>query len=230
MRHFYGTVSGTDLAVQSAMMKRTLPIAIIAALTVSPACATFGGSSKQEEMNEVLRSVASGPRPAYAVGDPEGAKLWKQTGAFYEKREFAPAWIENAKPRGQMDDLIKALRESEQEGLDPDLYNVGMLEERRKEATKGFLTDKGFDPKEAGALDVWLTYLYMKHASDLADGLSDLAHADKSWKIEPEKFEAQAHLEEALEKNRIKPSLAELTPGSAEYERIRVVLKQYREQ
>lgn len=230
MKHFHGTVSGTGLAPGSAMMKRALLVTTIAAFTVSPACAKLAGPNKQQQMNEVLRSVASGPRPSYAVGDPEGAKLWKQTAAFYEKREFAPAWIENAKPRGQMDDLIKALRDAEQEGLDPDLYNVAMLEERRKEATKGFLTDKGFDPKEAGALDVWLTYLYMKYASDLADGLSDLAHADRSWKIEPKKFDAQAHLEEALEKNRIKTSLAELTPRSAEYERLRDVLKQYREQ
>lgn len=204
--------------------------ATLVALSASTACATLGVSDKQKEMSEALRTVASGSRPTYAAIDPEGAKLWKQTAAFYEKRQYAAAWVEDAKPREQMDELIQALRDAEREGLDPDLYNVGMLEERRKEASKGFLTDKGFDPKEAGALDVWLTYLYMKYASDMADGLSDLAHADPAWKIKPEKFDPQAHLEDALAKNRIKDSLAELTPRAAEYQRLREVLAQYRAQ
>lgn len=181
-------------------------------------------------MTEALRSVATGSRPPYTAHDPEGAKLWKETRAFYEERGFAAAWVEGAKPRAQMDDLIEALRHASREGLDPDLYNVRMLEERRKEASEGFLTNKGFDPKEAGALDVWLTYLYMKYASDLADGLSDLAHADPSWKIKPEEFDPQAHLEQALSGNRIVESLADLTPKIPEYERLRTVLHAYREQ
>ncbi|MEX1129296.1 MAG: L,D-transpeptidase family protein [Vicinamibacterales bacterium] len=209
---------------------RALVAAAIVAVTASTACAKLGGSDNQAEMDEALRTIASGSRPSYAAADPEGAKLWKQTGAFYEKRQYAAAWVENAKPRAQMEDLIEALREAEREGLDPDLYNVSMLEARHKEASKGFLSEKGFDPREAGALDVWLTYLYMKYASDIADGLSDLAHADPAWKIKPEKFDPQAHLEQALTGNRIKASLAELTPKTAEYERLRTVLHQYRNQ
>ena len=209
---------------------RALLVTTVVALSISSACAKLGGSDKQVEMNEALRAVASGSRPAYAAHDPEGAKLWKQTAAFYEKRGYAAAWVQDAKPREQMDELIQALRNADGEGLDPDLYNVGMLEEKRKEASKGFLTDKGFDPKEAGTLDVWLTYLYMKYASDLANGLSDLAHADPAWKIKPEQFDAQAHLEAALSKNRIQDSLSELTPETAEYARLRDVLKRYREQ
>jgi murein L,D-transpeptidase YcbB/YkuD len=206
--------------------------ATLVALLLSTGCALIqrGGSDKQQEMTVALRSVATGSRPAYAVPDTEGAKIWKQTRAFYEKRDFTAAWIENAKPRAQMDELIQALRDAEREGIDPDLYNVGMLEERRAEASKGFLTNKGFDPKQAGALDVWLTYLYMKHASDIADGLSDLARADPSWKITPEKFDAQAHLEDALARNRVQVSLAELTPRSAEYARLRDLLARYGEQ
>jgi murein L,D-transpeptidase YcbB/YkuD len=209
---------------------RALVAAAIVAMTASTACAKLGGSDKQAEMDEALRALASGSRPPYAAADPEGTKLWKLTGAFYEKRQYTAAWVENAKPRAQMEDLIEALREAEREGLDPDLYSVSMLEQRHKEASKGFLSEKGFDPREAGALDVWLTYLYMKYASDIADGLSNLAHADPTWKIKPEKFDPQAHLEQALTGNRIKDSLAELTPKAAEYERLRTVLHQYRDQ
>lgn len=211
-------------------MRTPLVATLILGLSLTTGCAKLGGSDKGHEMTASLRSIATGTRPAYAAHDPEGAKLWKQTGAFYEKREFAAAWIEDAKPRAQMDELIQALRDAEREGIDPDLYNVSMLEERRKDASRGFLTDKGFDPSEAGALDVWLTYLYMKHASNMADGLSDLARADQAWKIKPEKFDPQAHLEDALSRKRIKASLAELTPRAAEYERLRDLLREYQEQ
>ncbi len=196
-------------------LRPRLAVTLIAS-SLTLACAHLG-TDREQEMNTALRAVATGSRPAYAANDPEGAGLWKKTQSLYEKRGFAAAWVEGAKPRPQMDELIEALRASAGEGLDPDLYNVSMLEERRKEASKGFLTDKGFDPKEAGALDVWLTYLYMKYASDIADGLSDLSHADPAWKIKSESFDAQAHLEKAIADGSIKSSLAELTPRAPEY-------------
>jgi len=202
-----------------------------AIITIAVAvCAACGGAEREKEMHTALRAVAGGSRPTYAVHDPEGNKLWKMTQAFYEKRSHAAAWVEGAKPGDQMDELIAALRDSTNEGLDPELYTVSMLDARRAEASKGFLTDKGFDPKEAGALDVWLTYLYMKYASDIADGLSDLSHADPAWKIKPEKFDPQAHLEKALADGSIKASLAELTPRVPEYQRLRELLVRYKEQ
>ena len=206
------------------------PRVVAAFLTLCTVFACSGTSKRQEEMNTALRAVAGGSRPSYAAFDPEGSKLWKQTQAFYEKRDFAAAWVDEAKPSSQMDELIQALRDSAREGLNPDLYNVSMLERRRDEALKGFLTDKGFDPKEAGALDVWLTYLYLKYASDTADGLSDLAHADPAWRIKTEKFDARAHLETAIANDSIKASLAELTPRAPEYERLRDLLVRYRAQ
>jgi murein L,D-transpeptidase YcbB/YkuD len=70
----------------------------------------------------------------------------------------------------------------------------------------------------------------MKYASDLADGLSDLARADKSWKIRPEKFDPLQHLEKALDKNDIKASLLDLTPHVPEYQRLRDALAAHRAQ
>src|SRR5688500_13610995 len=116
------------------MHMRALAAAAIVAVTANTACAKLGGSDKQAEMDEALRALASGSRPPYAATDTEGAKLWKQTGAFYEKRQYAAAWVEDAKPRAQMEDLIEALREAEREGLDPDLYSVSRLEERHEDA------------------------------------------------------------------------------------------------
>lgn len=212
---------------------RVRTLATPSALLLSAAMLAAGcGSSEQKgrEMDGALRTlVDNAKRPAFVTADAEGTRLWKQTRAFYQKREFAPAWIEDAKPRPQMEALTTALLKAHDEGLDPELYNVTLLEQRRAEAAKGFLTKKGFDPAEAGALDVWLTYLYMKYASDLADGLSDLAAADANWMIKAEKFDPQAHLEQAIGSNRIEESLQELTPKTRDYAALRGALAAYRE-
>jgi murein L,D-transpeptidase YcbB/YkuD len=172
--------------------------------------------------------VAVKRRPAFATADSEGTRLWKLTREFYDRRGHRLAWIDGTQPRPQMDDLIRALQAASLEGLDPEMYSLSELEARRSDAGKGFLTKKGFEPDQAAQMDVWLTYLYMKYASDLADGISNLAHADRSWKIEPEPFEPLDHLERALTENRITESLVELTPHTPQYRLLRESLVEYR--
>jgi murein L,D-transpeptidase YcbB/YkuD len=208
-------------------MRRALSVLAMAIVFASGAC---GGADDRRQMDVALRGVLDRPqRPAFVTADAEGTALWKQVRQFYEQREFAPAWIEGTTPRRQMADLIGALQDAGREGLDPELYSATLIEARRKEATKGFLTDPGFDPDEAGTLDVWLTYLYLKHAADLANGVSDLATADRRWHIRPDPFDPLAHLTDALEQNRIRESLTDLVPTHREYAGLRDALARYRE-
>jgi murein L,D-transpeptidase YcbB/YkuD len=198
------------------------------------ACGRFqlGDSVRGKEMDAALRrSLQSASRPSFVTQDREGSQLWKLTQQFYKKRDFQPAWIGNdAEPRSNMEAFAKALGHAKEQGLDPELYGFSALEKKREEASEGFLSKKGFDPTEAGTLDVWLTYLYMKYASDLANGLSDLAHADPTWQIKPEKLDPLSHLEQALEKKQIERSLAELTPENSEYRLMLKALADHRAQ
>ncbi len=195
---------------------------------VAVAC---GGAQEREQVDAALRKALSAKeRPAFVTSDAEGRTLWKLTQQFYERRGFAPAWIKGNDPRAHMEELFTALSAASHEGLDPDLYNVRLLEERRQDARKGFLTKKGFDPAEAGSLDAWLTYLYMRYALDLADGLSDLAHADPKWHIKPEQFDPAGHLEKALEGNAVEASLTELAPDTVQYRALRKGLADHKAQ
>ena len=201
-------------------------IVLVLALSVAGACA---GDGRHEQVRATLKkTVSSESRPPYLRADKEGTRIWKLTRQFYERRDFTPAWIDGTRPLPHIDKLIVALRAATAEGLDRQLYNVDLLAARRHEAGKGFLTKKGFDVAEAGTLDVWLTSLYMKYASDLADGLSDLAHADPRWHIAPEKFDPATHLEAALESGSVDRSLLQLTPDDSEYRELRDALDHYR--
>lgn len=209
-------------------------IALALTATVATGCGALQpgrrADKKSQQMDAALRqTLQSSARPTFVTADDEGARLWKLTRQFYERRQFAPAWIEEAKPRPQMDALIDAIKAAHQEGLDPELYNAALLDTRYREGSKGFLSQKGFDPVQAGQMDAWMTYLYMKYASDLADGLSDLARADPTWKIKPEKFDPLLELERALSENHVAESLGDLTPKDPQYQALRKVLSEYRE-
>jgi murein L,D-transpeptidase YcbB/YkuD len=175
-------------------------------------------------------ALSSGARPSFVTRDNEGKRLWKLTRDFYERRTYTLAWIDDRHPTSHMDGLIEALRAADAEGLDPDMYSLSTLVARREEATRGFLLKKGFEPERVGDLELFLTYLYMKYASDLADGMSDLAHADASWHIEPEPFDPLDHLERALANNEVSESLRSLSPEAAHYKQLRDALAEYREQ
>jgi murein L,D-transpeptidase YcbB/YkuD len=206
-------------------------IAVVVTIGVTAACDRSQTEKRERSEIEALRALLEGVRrPTFVTRDTEGARLWRVTQRFYKSRNYALAWIEDSEPRPQMGDLMKALWAADLEGLDPLLYNVSLLDQRRQEASKGFLTKKGFEPKEAGNLDVWLTYVCMKYASDLADGLSDLAHADPTWQIKRDAFEPRQWLERALAANAIGQSLLELTPGNAQYVGLRKSLESYKAQ
>ena len=167
--------------------------------------------------------------PVFVARDAEGTRLWKLTRQFYQKRADRFAWIENRKPRREMDELIGVLQAAEREGLDPALYNVPTLTARRQEAGRGFLTAKGFDESEAAALDVWLTYLYLRYASDVTNGLAGLSHADPNWQLRDKRTDPGPLLEKALAEHRVADSLRELTPAHRQYTQLRDALAKYRE-
>ncbi len=218
-------------------MRRLMPLALCFALAsgcgrvkANSAKDTAGTAGHYNQLEtDIQQILQNGNPPAYVTRDPEGTRLWKQTRALYEKRNFDPAWIDDGAPRSQMDALIHAIHAAADEGLDPELYSASMLDARHQEASKGFLTKKGFKPEEATAMDVWLTWLYMKYASDLADGISDLAHADPRWQIKPEAFDALAYLEGALRDNRVEQSLQDLVPNNPEYAGLKKALASYRQ-
>jgi murein L,D-transpeptidase YcbB/YkuD len=212
---------------------RTGAIGLLIAVTLTAcgvsACNRAETAKRQRAEIASLRSLLEGTRrPAFVTRDKEGARLWKVTQQFYKHRRYELAWIEDSEPRPQMADLMKALWAADHEGLDPLLYNVSLLDQQRQEASKGFLTKKGFEPKGAGNLDVWLTYVCLKYSSDLADGLSDLAHADPAWQIKRETFEPRAWLERVLAENSVAKSLAELTPGNSQYVGLRKALQDHK--
>ena len=178
-----------------------------------------------------VSAVLRAEPPVFVSHDREGTRLWNITQQFYQKRGEALAWIDGTKPRPAMDELIATLEKTDRDGLDPALYSASTLSARRVEAGRGVLTTKGFDPAEAADLDVWLTYLFLRYASDVSHGVGDLAHADPNWKIRGDEAQTDllALLDKALDDNSVGKTLDELTPQHPQYVALRDQLAKYRE-
>src|SRR5260221_12260743 len=151
------------------------------------------GTSGRTERGVMTIPPAAEPR-VFVSRDSEGMRLWNLIRQFYQKRGGTAAWIDGRKPRPQMDDLVQALQRADREGLEPELYNASLLSARRVEAGRGFLTMKGLDERGATNLDVWLTYLYLQYASDLANGVANPTHPEPNWQIPVKKYGPLDHL------------------------------------
>src|SRR5262245_36876145 len=138
------------------------------------------GTARAGSVTRVLQAEAP---PEFVNREREGIRLWDLTKQFYQKRGDAPAWIDNGRPRPAMNELLTALQAVDRDGVDPALYGAAALSARSVEAGHGLFSGRGFDDEESADLDVWMTYLYLRAASDLSGGIAGLSHADPTWQI-----------------------------------------------
>jgi murein L,D-transpeptidase YcbB/YkuD len=198
----------------------------LAALVIVSLAAIGCGSDRRQQ--ELIRAAIETPRPpTYVRRDKDGRQVWAFTQTFYRNGLYSPIWLKRSRATANMETLIASVRGIHSEGLDPALYDVDFVE-RYAETRHELL--RTFPPEVASDIDVRLTYLYMQLASDLADGISDLAHADPAWHIEQARFDAAAHLTNALAGEGIARSLEALKPTNREYGALRKLLAEYRSQ
>jgi murein L,D-transpeptidase YcbB/YkuD len=173
----------------------------------------------------IQRDLEASRPPDYVRRDKDGRRIWTLAREFYARRDNQIAWMEGRRPSRRVSAFAESLRAGAQDGLDPNLYQIEDLERRLDERGR----PRRLTADEAGRWDVWLTYTYLQYAADIADGISDLAHADRAWRIGRQPFEPVPQLEEAIAGNRIAESLEDLKPRNPEYVALRKLLAEHRD-
>ena len=174
-----------------------------------------------------MRSLVGGT-PRWVDQSALDRRLWAFERAFYEQRQFLPAWIDGDRPTPQMKELVSQLKYSEAHGLNPESYGVQEFEQARERSQTKFEGTR-FDPKIVPELDAKMTYAYLRYAADLLGWGAHAKEIYATWLVEPKKEDLAARLNAAVTDNRVRDTLEELAPTHSQYKGLQAALARERQ-
>jgi murein L,D-transpeptidase YcbB/YkuD len=141
---------------------------------------------------------------------------------FYDSRGFAPAWIGDAGPRRDADELLAALAEAAGDGLNPEDYHLTDLRRRLDQARSRA------SPADLAELDLGLTEAFLRLAADLAHGRVNPQQVYSDCALKVPEVDPPGLLERALAAGSVRQSLAGLAPAHPAYRALERALARYR--
>jgi len=192
---------------------------LVLAAVATTSCSRAAVPSPPETSN-ALRTAVEAKRPAFAAEDGDrGHHVWQEEQRFYRQNGYQLAWSDGKRPRGQMEDLIRAIRAADQDGLEPADYHVDELDASRRAP---------LTPEQAIEVDLRATYAYLRYGWDLTHGTVDPEDVNPQWHAAPRNVDLHNALGSGLGENRIAQSLQALAPASPQYQGLKHQLAQYR--
>jgi murein L,D-transpeptidase YcbB/YkuD len=182
-------------------------------------------SATPPDASAALRASLGVKAPAWAAERGErGHHLWQEEQRFYRQNGYQLVWTSGQRPRAQVDGLIRGLRASQHEGLDPADYHVDDLEALARSPLPGDDWQKAID------LDLRATYAYLQCAWDLTRGTVDPEDVDPHWHAAPPDVDLHNTLDTAIGENQIEQSLRDLAPKAPQYQGLKHQLALHRQQ
>ena len=146
---------------------------------------------------------------------------------FYEHRHFKPAWAADDMKFTMADELVAAIIESDQHGLLPENYHLERISELLSHVRKNPSPIQS-DPMLGVDLDILLTDAFLLYASHLVSGRVNPETIHAEWEATSPKVDLSKILEGALNSNSVGEALKQLAPPYPGYEKLKLVLIQYR--
>lgn len=171
--------------------------------------------------------------PASIRNQKERVRAWKETQAFYRKRNFQLAWSDANGPRPQAQELLDTIGKLGNEGLDVRRYSRDRLaaEIQAVDALESYDTPQA--QQQLIDLDAQLTYTFLALASHVSSGRLQPETLRIDWYTKPRNVDLDVRLEQALAnkgEGELEKALRAIAPPSEDYARLRDALAKYREQ
>ncbi|TDO78277.1 murein L,D-transpeptidase YcbB/YkuD [Halanaerobium saccharolyticum] len=154
----------------------------------------------------------------------EDVNFYQQLKEFYDQRYYQSIWFQGAQFRRDPEALVEEIKNSYDEGLNPEDYHLEYIEENIKDKN---LFAEGSLNKRA-LLDILLTNAYLSLASDYLNGKIDAEIIVEDYSYQPDNLEAQNLLELLLEKKDVAQTLQEQLPKIDNYRKLKQKLADYR--
>ena len=203
------------------MKPRVLGVAAVVA-TIALAVAGCTRVDNQQHAAPIRALIAR--VPPWVDKGAVGKRLWAFERAFYEERQFLPAWIDGDAPTPQMTDLLSQLRYAERHGLDPARYHVDEFEQTR-DASNTRMRGTRFAVEQVPELDAKMTYAYLRYAADLLGWSSSSRDIDPNWLTTPKSEDLAERLKTAIGEQHVRDTLESLAPSHPQYKGLQAALE-----
>ncbi len=166
---------------------------------------------------------------SHTPSPPDNEKIFslETLEGFYKERNFEPAWF-GKNGFADAEEMIRAIRESRDDGLTPENYHLRMIEDLLGRAYT--IKEKGsfVDPEILVDLDLLLSDSFFTLAHHLSAGCVNPVTFEPQWSL-PADTDLALLLSNALGTHTIEETLRELTPRTPQYSALRKALAKYRE-
>jgi L,D-transpeptidase YcbB len=219
-------------------MKRYLYMAILGSCLLLPACTKNKGTDlsnqptqtsvnqketlqrppyDREEARKLIRQWVDSTTVDQELPEINEKKVAAELTAFYESRDFAPAWgVSTAQ------ELLDAVNRLNREGLEISNFPVDELS-----TLLDSLQQKDLTARTGARLDLLLSATYLKVARTLATGKIDPSDLAGPWYIKPKAPDTLfTHLQQAVT-GEVSASLDSFRPGFGQYSRLLNQVKKY---
>lgn len=138
---------------------------------------------------------------------------------LYRAHGYQPQWVGEEGPLVGAEQLLQLLRQAEREGLEPQNYPIGAIEQLWHRRS----------PQQLARLEILLALSAWEYGRDLAIGSCAPETVNRLWLIPRPGFDGQALLQELAGQLEPAAVLAQQAPPHRQYQRLRELLAYYRQ-
>lgn len=148
---------------------------------------------------------------------------------FYARRDYRPAWSQDAALLPQADVLVSMLQDAEREGLDPSDYHLELIVDGVAAVRSSPSQQRGPSIEELGRVDLLLTDAFLLYGSHLLNGRIRPRAENGMWGVKPDTVDLATSLQVALDRKDLASVVQDLQPTHLSYVGLRQTLARYRE-
>lgn len=192
----------------------------------SPQTQNFSTAQVSQVTRQKIRESKYAPK---ILIQTKNIKAYKTLPKLYEERNYVPLWIDNDGPSSQAYEMIEIIRNSDNEALDPDYYNISEIESILKRIEQDRNSGDSYDALDLAELELLLSNSFLTYTHDLHYGRVRAEQINLELLSGERPVNLSKLLVTAVETDQVQETLEGLLPKYPMYAMLRISLKEYRE-
>ncbi|MCZ6865385.1 MAG: L,D-transpeptidase family protein [Candidatus Dadabacteria bacterium] len=192
----------------------------------SPQTQNFSTAKVSQVTRQKIRGSKYAPK---ILIQTKNIKAYKTLPKLYEERNYVPLWIENGGPSSQAYEMIEIIRNSDNEALDPDYYNISEIESILKRIEQDRNSGDSYEALDLAELELLLSNSFLTYTHDLHYGRVRAEQINLELLSGERPVNLPKLLVTAIETDQVQGTLEGLLPKYPMYAKLRISLKEYRE-